>query len=123
MGAIKLLAKARGAVVFASSVAMAAACGSASDKNADGVLADDWKCGTNSSLSGVCRCDTPVEKAGRIPTLDCNSRDYDCCTYKEGLDFKTCSCRTAAALADKGQADCDSFAEEFSERVVDTCPP
>jgi len=109
--------------VLAGALALLAACASADDKGAEPSALDEWKCGTHSSLPGVCGCDTPTEKAGRMPTRDCSSSDYVCCTYKEGAGWKSCSCRTAAALADKGYTDCEALAEEFSESVVATCPP
>ena len=107
----------RMSAVLAGSVALFAACGDEGEKGAEPL--DDWKCGTHTSLPGVCGCDTPLEKAGRTPTLDCNGSEYVCCTYREGPDWKSCYCHTAAALAEKGLTDCE--ASEAS--AVASCPP
>lgn len=122
-----LLGKGRSGGLLAGALAVLAACGSETEppgeKGSEPGAMDDWKCGTHSSLPGACRCDTPTEKAGRIPTRDCSSSEYVCCTYSEGTDWKACGCLTAAALADRGYADCEALAEEVSQTVVDTCPP
>jgi hypothetical protein len=110
-------------IVLAAAAASFTACASEGEKAGTSEPVDDWKCGTDSSISGFCACNTPTEKAGRMPTRDCNSDEYVCCTYREGLDWKSCSCHTGAALAERGHTDCAAFAEEFSASEVDSCPP
>jgi hypothetical protein len=110
-------------VALAGAIALFVACGGEGENDGEAEPVDDWKCGTHSSVSEACRCDTPIEKAGRTPTLDCNGSEYVCCTYSEGPDWKSCSCYTADALAEKGFMDCEAFAEEFSASDVDSCPP
>jgi hypothetical protein len=115
-------------VATAGALVIGPACGSDGGSNdaqgePDGDADDDWKCGTHSSAPGLCRCDTPIEKAGRTPTLDCNDDDYVCCTYSKSSDSSSCSCLTATRLAEQGYADCEAIAHEFSTTVIDSCPP